>query len=473
MYVKNLLFNLFKERQQKWIFGASFLLFFVAIYILNILYPVFADDWVYSLFYELRPHRLMERPTDLFLSQYNHYMLWGGRTVAHTIAQLLLLLPVWLHDIINAAAFLVFLVVAYRIANIFDNKINGILFLIMGCLIWLFTDSMLFSSAIWITGSANYLWTSLFVILFMYPFIKYMIQDQTSDLGSKSMNLVMFVGGLVCGWTNENTSIALLFFLFVFFIVCKKSRKQIPLWAILGAATTLIGCLLLLLAPGNFARLEEELIDPQMPQSGLDLLFYKLFDFWKTIKITYTFHLTLLYLITLVIYVCMNKDWMSDSKKCRSVYLSILLVAVAYISAAAMMAAPMISYRTLFFTNVVLVISLSLLFAEFYRQKTWTKLAFVSFAILLLLVSSYDYSKKYTTMKFVYFLWKERDQYIVDQKANNNLDIVFPTYFTLHPKFLINDMKSDPHDSRNHFYSIYKGVNSIRSDSTAIRLQTP
>lgn len=463
-----------KDRIQKFILIVSLVLFALGIYVMNILYPVYADDWVYTLFYEKTPHRALEGFVDLIISQYNHYVLWGGRTVAHTIAQLLLKLPPFVHDILNTLAFVAFVFMIYKISNIVYKKINGLLLLFVVCLLWIFTDPMIFSSAIWITGSANYLWTSLIILLFIYPFVTYLVSEENNGRQHKKwMNILMLVSGLIAGWTNENSAIALLFFLLAFFIICKKNKKPIPFWCFLATLGAFVGCVLLLMAPGNFARLDEEIVDGTMPQDRIDLIIYKLTDFIKTIKITYTLYLTVLYLLMLGLYIMLNKDWNSTKEKRNALHLSFLFMLTAYVAAAAMMAAPMISYRTLFFSNALLIIAMGLLFVDIYKKNSLTQCVGLFFIALLLVFSSYDYSKKYKTLHFISDLWVERDQYIEAEKAKGNRDIIFPTTFTAHPKFLLNEMKPDASDSRNRFYSIYKGVDSIRSDSAAVRLQTP
>ena len=69
---------------------AFLLLVFVLISLIAYLVPIFANDYRYMLIEgtNLRAQTI----SDVFLSQYRHYFEWGGRTVNHVIAMLLLLL---------------------------------------------------------------------------------------------------------------------------------------------------------------------------------------------------------------------------------------------------------------------------------------------------------------------------------------------------------------------------------------------
>lgn len=462
--------------QQKIFFIAGILITIKSVFALNKLYPVYADDWVYSLFYESDPHRRIHGFFDLIQSQYNHYLLWGGRTVAHTIAQILLMFDPIVQDIINTIALVVFIYMIYKLSNIFNQTINGFLLLFVVSILWIFTDSMFFSSAIWITGSANYLWTSMIVLFFLYPFFRYMFCC-IKTIGNNKL-LILFLGilGILSGWSNENTVFAIIFFLVCFFIFCRKFRLKIPQWTIVASICFLVGFVLLFIAPGNYVRLDAsntEVGYTAPPEGFLEFVSYKLSNLFYTLKITYTLYLTVFVLLLMFTFMFLNKGQLHSSRNKKILFMAVLLILMSYIAAASMMAAPYISYRTLFFSNALLVIVAGLFFVEILKSIKLVHYASLVFLSLLLLFSAYDYSKKYRTLNFVSTLWQDRDDYIQQQKSMGNRNIIFPTTFTVHPKFLLNEMKPDPNDSRNRFYSIYMDVDSIRSDSTAVILLTP
>ena len=77
----------------------TLLIIFVLLYVLNYLTPLgFGDDYLYSFIWQ---GNAMNDPlsanaarvssfSDLLASQWSHYLTWGGRSVAHTLAQLFL-----------------------------------------------------------------------------------------------------------------------------------------------------------------------------------------------------------------------------------------------------------------------------------------------------------------------------------------------------------------------------------------------
>lgn len=104
---------------------------------------------------------------DIFEYQINHYFLWGGRSIAHTILQLLFLIGKPVSAILTT---LVFMICAYLI-NIYScEKFNIITYSgIVGLLYFL---NPIYSETIrWYTGSANYLWTITIVLVAIYPFV--------------------------------------------------------------------------------------------------------------------------------------------------------------------------------------------------------------------------------------------------------------------------------------------------------------
>ena len=86
----------FLNKNQKKIF---LVLIFASMLILNFLTPLLADDYSYGL--NLNEKRIASI-MDIFDYQVWHYFNWGGRTVAHTLAQILLVFPKAVFNILNS-----------------------------------------------------------------------------------------------------------------------------------------------------------------------------------------------------------------------------------------------------------------------------------------------------------------------------------------------------------------------------------
>ena len=165
---KKLEIYLSREKSLKSIFFILVVIFFALILLLNLIYPLYADDWAYAFIYGSKTPQKIKGLSDIIDSQYYHYFRHGGRTIVHIIAQLLLLTKGYWADIINSVAYIIFAYLIYKICNI-NRKINPSLFFFINILIWFFQPGFA-QSVLWITGSANYLWGTLIITAFIYFF---------------------------------------------------------------------------------------------------------------------------------------------------------------------------------------------------------------------------------------------------------------------------------------------------------------
>ena len=225
----------------------------------NYLYPLWQDDGVYLYIWdEDQPIRNIY---DILVSQYKHYIEWGGRVVVHTIAQLLLLVGKPIASFLNTVAFVLLIYMMYKIANI-GQKSNWVLLLLIFLAIWLF-QGHLPNTVFWITGSANYLWGTLIILLFIHKYVKYFLFyykkvgiNNEKRLINMLTAILFFFFGILAGWTNENMAVALVPCLILIMAYLKYTYSgKLPLWMYAGLMGAAIGTLLLILAPGNFVRL--------------------------------------------------------------------------------------------------------------------------------------------------------------------------------------------------------------------------
>ena len=102
--IKNI--KLSKKHQTIIILGSIFIMMLV----LNLLTPLLADDYSYGLSLD---NTRLNSILDIINFQINHYLTWGGRTVAHTIAQFFLLFPKWVFSIANTFAYIALIYLIY------------------------------------------------------------------------------------------------------------------------------------------------------------------------------------------------------------------------------------------------------------------------------------------------------------------------------------------------------------------------
>lgn len=223
---------------------------FAILLFLNILTPLISDDITY-LFVFGETDRISSI-ADVIQSQINHYYMWGGRSVVHFIAQVLLMLPSYVADILNTMMYLVYVSLIYYHIKGKDRKNSLSLFVLINMAIWFF-QPVFGDTILWTTGASNYLWGTTIILLFLIP---YRIYNGTES--KLSLNLVLactlFVWGVMAGWTNENTAGAMILMVVLFLLYYRSNRWRVPVWGVFGLIGSLIGFSIMILAPGNFER---------------------------------------------------------------------------------------------------------------------------------------------------------------------------------------------------------------------------
>ena len=202
-----------------------------------------SDDLIYCN--KWKSDEALSSIQDIIDYQIHHYFEWGGRTVAHSIVQLLFLIGKPISALLIAIAYFLLAYLIVKIAT--PNFSLTLCSIVIGCLYFL--NPAFEKTVLWYTGSANYLWTTLIMLSAIYPAIK-LLRNQ--NLGIKDYLLLPL--SFLAGWGNENTSPTLLLFLIVLFGLYVKKHRKINMWLLISIILWGIGCCLLILAPGNGVR---------------------------------------------------------------------------------------------------------------------------------------------------------------------------------------------------------------------------
>lgn len=266
-------------------------------------YPFPGDDYVYSFIWE--GHAIgaplseeavrIQSFHDIFISLGIHYMTWGGRLVAHFFLMFFLWIGKFWFNIINAsmAVLLCYCIqwIAHegRVTLDISAKKLALTFFCLWAFAFNFSGVML-----WMAGSCNYLWTAVFLLLFLIPYVRHYFTEGAVSY-QKWMVPAMAALGFLAGNTNENTigwiGLTGLFYLYYAW------KKSLQAWMISGFIGLSIGFALLILAPGNFSRIT---LDPTAKDSmsmhlaimWIGLFFQNLlwFYLWKGYRWKRQFH---------------------------------------------------------------------------------------------------------------------------------------------------------------------------------------
>lgn len=297
---------------------ASILVFVVTLAIIavtHVVVPYMMDDLWYST--NLTTDQPIASLRDIWESQVWHYLNWGGRSLTHTILQLTILCGETINNILNVVFTVLLSVVIFVVSlNLAGVKVEGgqrnnfekpsgkivsngatgansisagkgvfYLSLIMGMLHGLNANWMM--SMYWQSGSANYLYITVFILLFVYCYLRELpdvsvsegtncilkllrgrvacepkevvanaidVATANSVKNLPGINLWIIPLAILTGWSNENmgpTAWLLSVFVIAYMAI---SHRKIKAWMILGSVFSLLGSAACILAPGNFVR---------------------------------------------------------------------------------------------------------------------------------------------------------------------------------------------------------------------------
>ena len=219
---------------------------FIMLYVMFLYTDFFADDLVYMNQWE--SSEKLSSIQDIIYFQKQHYLTWGGRTMAHTILQLLFLMPKPVSALLNTVCFfgLAYLMCLCAFGKNFSFRY---MCLTLGMLYYL--NPYFEETVHWYTGFANYGWMTLLILLTACPFFSYLNKP-----GYKPgyIQYLLLPLSLLGGWTNENMAPSMVLFMMGCVFLMLKDKNKVPVYYYLSILFCTAGCALLILAPGNYAR---------------------------------------------------------------------------------------------------------------------------------------------------------------------------------------------------------------------------
>lgn len=419
--------------------------------------PYFSNDYRYMLVQGTDVP--VQSLKDIVISQWNHYFEWGGRTVAHVIAQLLLYFGKPSSAILNGLCYVLALlaIIALSSGRSLIKTLRTLEFMpvfIASMFLWLclriYGEVVLMP-----VSSSNYLYTTTLVFLFLMPYGKALVQETSHK--SLFFALGMFLLGVVAGWTNENTGAATCASVGVALIYFLKSRN-LKLWHISGALGLGIGYLLLILSPGNTARLHS------MEDGG--------FTFWghfpSAVQIYFATLLTQLPLLlacSLCVFKLVKSGILKNLEAKRRWYVAWWIMFTGFLSLTLMLASPNFPNRSSApFTFFTVSFLCALYFiSKKYKISLLPKRVGVVFGILAVLylipTLANTASGYYTAM----LDGKHRDLEIAAQISEGKKDLVVKPFHVKTSKYLfIGDVRAQKAYFANGIVHKFYKVSSIR-----------
>lgn len=234
--------------QNKMTFGSAavYMGAFLLLLVCNILTPYVVDDFRYI--YSFYDGELVSSIWDIIMSMRVHRYHMNGRIVAHTLVQIFAMLPAWVFDVCNAAMYVFHIALLHKISMCDGQRRNAVL-IILFCGAWVFCPA--FGQVnLWQDGACNYLWSGVFALLFLMPYIEdYLYGKQIQTIFGK----IMFLALAFCmGAYSETVSAAAIFMamLLVLLTAVVQKRNIKPIW-IVALATAFLGYVFIYTAPAQ------------------------------------------------------------------------------------------------------------------------------------------------------------------------------------------------------------------------------
>lgn len=224
----------------------TLLLIGVAFWVLNYLTPEYYDDYFYKYMFTGITHYDINMPItsikDVLISQYYHYFYFNGRTIVHLIVQIFTgLLGKDIFNIVNSFVFIIFIYIINRLYT----KITPLnLFFSFSVILLLYPSFK--ETALWMTGSVNYMWTSTFICIYLYIINKY----KNEKICTKY--IIWSIPCILIGWTHEGITFPLSVSIIIYIIFNHKNiYKQAVFPLMIGF---IIGVLLCAFSPATIKK---------------------------------------------------------------------------------------------------------------------------------------------------------------------------------------------------------------------------
>lgn len=445
-----------------------FLVIFFFMLTLNSYTPYVADDFN-NMFTQdsYRVHSIME----VFANQQYRYNNTNGRTVAHTIAGVVLMMDKYLINILNSLVFCLFIYIMYNYSKLHDyfginieqknykrliqkNKYgrNGyktlyILFIFLS--LWYFTP-VFGQNFLWVIGSANYLWTNVIILTILLVVRRTAILKV--PLNNVIMTLIFILLSFFSGWTNENSVPAILVLIFYYLLVMKKHKTDGILFIVMMLISMITGFVVMLTAPGNFIRAS------YFEKGGT--LFEKISDRMVGMNEKFVEYFFVLLLIAIVAAIISRVFYLYKNFESEAFIVGAL---VSYYS---MLLSPTFPLRAGISTVYLLLISIVMSLSVIGRVNVRAGSGVILCLLLFLGYMFYDTVPSAMIANKEYFgKYSAREMIIIDSKTFGKVENIEIPPVTTENKYVaaygLEDAKYDKDDWINYAISRYYGVKSV------------
>lgn len=277
--------------------------------IIGMLQPIMADD--YSYVSSIRVKGFIE-----FFKSF--YLTWSGRIVNSlfmgltSINNFYFIISGLLIGIVFILLIVFIIVCALgKFPKIYSE--DRMIFIITFAVMW-FGTPVLGECVFWRAGAGSYLLPMFMGIIFIVPYVLWYNNKKYKN--SKFFNVLMLISGFMAGSSQEQVFVCVFTFVFIWFIFVRKYKLRIPNYLYFGLVSLILGGLVLVLAPGNFARFSVAEHHSLLYKIAALGAYFGIYYFIVPIQQLWIWVLTILLIIT-VINLFENKEEKSNDYKLK------------------------------------------------------------------------------------------------------------------------------------------------------------
>ena len=384
-------------------------------------------------------------------SMKSHYQTWSGRTYPHFFLQLILASGHGeeMFNVLNGIIYTIFGALLYFHGNP-RGKFNGVLYWCIHFILWLLIPwygMMFFTEAC----SVNYVWGTTLMLAVLLVYRCY--QMEICDFSGVGRGIGITVLSALAGGFSENSSAACLLVQGLFVVYFIYAKRKVPVWSVTAIVSGLISWLILILAPGNLARLS-------LYQDDTPFLIKYAGRLAACIDATRA-HCSWRVIAFIILFVFC---WYYKRQKELLVSASLVFLG-GLASNYALIGTPYIETRAMF-GPVVFMLASCLMLAAALFQTQW-KPALMAAGGIITFYFCIWFTFGVMDIMNIHVLFMQRENYIYEQKAMGNLDI---TTYALQSQTKYtgcadtSDLSPDSSNWANGGMASYYGVNSIAID---------
>lgn len=252
------------------------------------------------------------------------YMGWGGRILWASVFLIpLLKFGAGIYFAIQSVVITLILYTIFKIAEQITKTKHIFLPIVLFILYGLINMVYLKHGIYWASASILYIWPLLPMFLFIYLFLKLTEKQENKEKINYYFYLpVLIILNFFATFSQEQIAVAMVVFLILYIIFCHgKKVKQFKLLDITNGIVCILSFAALMLAPGNYARL-----DTNVEFANLSLTEKIIKNFPTTIASIFRSEMTLfMVILTIVFIACLLKYRKSLKIKEKTIVLSNVL----------------------------------------------------------------------------------------------------------------------------------------------------